>query len=859
VSAISFNQDNSDKVGQSTTPGADTFQDVHILLTGLPADRTINLVDVWPYGYGHDQYAAPGLPANFPGLDSTLWRAALIQVPGSTTADLYVPSDRGDSNNHYDIAITFDDDTHGYATSYGISDDPTLKVLTPAAVSLGQDNHDCVGKSNTTVGDTIQDVHIQLRGLRSDLGISLVDVWPYNNGHCQYAAPGLPADFPGLNSGVWRAALVRSPGSTTADLYVPSNAVETNNHYDITVVYSDGTQVHPTAWGVSDDPTLHVGSAPSSIMALSLNQDNSDAVSNRGGLVADTNQDVHIVLSGLPANRTVSLVHVAPYGYGEYEFAVPGLPADFPLLKPSAWPAALIRSSSTTADLYVPSVCSETNNHYDLVVVLDDRTQIPVEVWGISDDPTLKVLTPAAVSLGQDNHDSVGQSTTTAGDGFQDVHVQLHGLRSDLGVSLVDVWPSGYGHYQYAMSGLPADFPLLNAGVWRAALVRSPGSTTADVYVPSFSAETNNHYDITVVYSDRTQVHLTAWGVSDDPSLRMTSIGIDAGDGDAGSFAADGYFSGGSTYSTTSVVDTTGVVNPAPQQVYQTERYDGIGFSYTVPHLVPGAPYTVRLHFDEIFFGAPNGGSGGAGSRKFDVTINGTKVLTDFDIFATAGGANKAVVEEFNAVADANRQITIRFDNKTGGAKVNGIEVVAVDPTQIRSVDLSGYFNQNGISADNNASISNIDGCGYSYPTGELGTTISWNGSTFTIGGPGRNDVVKATGQTIALPPGMYRALCFLGTGVTGAQQVTFTINYVDGTHVTVNQTLSDWFAETANVAGESLAKTVRYVNSPSGPASLGSFNLYGYTLSLDPTRTIASITLPDDSKVKLLALNLLP
>ena len=35
----------------------------------------------------------------------------------------------------------------------------------------------------------------------------------------------------------------------------------------------------------------------------------------------------------------------------------------------------------------------------------------------------------------------------------------------------------------------------------------------------------------------------------------------------------DAYYSGGNTYSTTASIDTSAVSNPAPQAVYQTERF----------------------------------------------------------------------------------------------------------------------------------------------------------------------------------------------------------------------------------------------------------------------------------------------
>src|SRR5512140_665289 len=109
--------------------------------------------------------------------------------------------------------------------------------------------------------------------------------------------------------------------------------------------------------------------------------------------------------------------------------------------------------------------------------------------------------------------------------------------------------------------------------------------------------------------------------------LATQALAIDAGGGAAGSFVADTDFSGGTSYSNTDPITTSGVSNPAPQAVYQSERYGN--FSYTIPNLTAGANYTVRLHFAEIFWNS-------AGQRVFNVSINGTPVLSNVDIFAAA-------------------------------------------------------------------------------------------------------------------------------------------------------------------------------------------------------------------------------
>lgn len=138
-----------------------------------------------------------------------------------------------------------------------------------------------------------------------------------------------------------------------------------------------------------------------------------------------------------------------------------------------------------------------------------------------------------------------------------------------------------------------------------------------------------------------------------------------AGGGDA-SFAADEDFTGGGTDTSTNTINTAGITNAAPMAVYQSERA-GV-FTYTVPGLTPGTQYTVLLHFAEFYWTA-------AGQRVFNVAINGTTVLNNFDIYATAG-ANTGVVEKFTATANSSGQIVIAY---TAGSadqpKSSGIEI----------------------------------------------------------------------------------------------------------------------------------------------------------------------------------------
>ena len=146
-------------------------------------------------------------------------------------------------------------------------------------------------------------------------------------------------------------------------------------------------------------------------------------------------------------------------------------------------------------------------------------------------------------------------------------------------------------------------------------------------------------------------------------------LAISAGGPAAGSYVADEDFNGGGASGTGATINISGVTNPAPQSVYQHQRV-GNNFSYTLPGLTAGASYTVRLHFDEFYWTK-------AGQRVFNVSINGTQVLSNFDIIATAGGQDIAIVEPFTATANAQGQIVLQFTTITDNAVINGIEVVA--------------------------------------------------------------------------------------------------------------------------------------------------------------------------------------
>jgi hypothetical protein len=205
---------------------------------------------------------------------------------------------------------------------------------------------------------------------------------------------------------------------------------------------------------------------------------------------------------------------------------------------------------------------------------------------------------------------------------------------------------------------------------------------------PGFTPSASNQIASAIFatsFSDTTTVASTAYnyvveattlGGASGPSnqasvttpVGLAAFAINSGGAAAGSFVADVDFNGGGAAASGNVIDTSAVTNPAPQAVYQTERFGT--FTYTIPGFNPGAPYTVRLHFAEFFWSM-------AGQRVFNVVLNGTQVLTNFDIIAAAGAKNKAIVEQFTSNANSSGQFVIQYVTVTDNAKASGIEITS--------------------------------------------------------------------------------------------------------------------------------------------------------------------------------------
>ena len=173
-------------------------------------------------------------------------------------------------------------------------------------------------------------------------------------------------------------------------------------------------------------------------------------------------------------------------------------------------------------------------------------------------------------------------------------------------------------------------------------------------------------------------------------------------------------------------------------------------------------------------------------------------------------------------------------------------------------VNLSSAWNETGIYPTGATyTTGGLDGLGYSYSSNLLGPSRVLNGVAFQFGPVGAPDAVYAAGQTIPLPPGKFRALQLLATGVSGEQSAQpLLVTYTDGSTSQFSQSFSDWYTPSFN-PNESEAVAMAYRNAAGGTQDNAQINLYGYTLLLNASKIVRSLTLPSNRDVVLLAATL--
>lgn len=174
-------------------------------------------------------------------------------------------------------------------------------------------------------------------------------------------------------------------------------------------------------------------------------------------------------------------------------------------------------------------------------------------------------------------------------------------------------------------------------------------------------------------------------------------------------------------------------------------------------------------------------------------------------------------------------------------------------------VSLSSVANAYGIYTDATTfSTGGFDGGGSAYSAAQLGSTVTFSGVSYALGAPNQLDVVRGgNSSVIPLSAGNFSSLKFLAAGVNGNQPSQgFTVTYTDGTTASFTQSVSDWYTP-QNYPGEAIAVKTAYRNLSNGSRDSRSFDLFQYSFPLNVTKTVKSLSLPNNGNVLVVAVTL--
>ena len=149
-------------------------------------------------------------------------------------------------------------------------------------------------------------------------------------------------------------------------------------------------------------------------------------------------------------------------------------------------------------------------------------------------------------------------------------------------------------------------------------------------------------------------------------------------DAEGNVWTEDRYFAGGFV----TELPNQHIARTRNPELYLTAR-TGV-FSYKIP-LAPGT-YELRLHFAETTYSPASSLGGGENSRVFDVQLNGSPLLKQFDIVSDAG-ANTADVRVFRNISpSSDGYLHLDFTGSLALPIINAIEIVPGLPQRLRPI-----------------------------------------------------------------------------------------------------------------------------------------------------------------------------
>ena len=227
---------------------------------------------------------------------------------------------------------------------------------------------------------------------------------------------------------------------------------------------------------------------------------------------------------------------------------------------------------------------------------------------------------------------------------------------------------------------------------------------------------------------------------------------------------------------------------------------------------------------------------------------------------ASAAGTRAVTFTASSTATVGSFPITVRGVSGALTSSASFTLVVVVGSSGTSLVNLAPAYNLNamvldGVPFTGGGLDGGLNGSSTAYSANLIGVQQTIGGALFYFGPANAPDAVSA--KTVSLAPGRFSSISLLATGVNGSQVAQlFKVTYTDGTSSVFTQNLSDWFTPQA-FSGETKAITTLYRDNGQGQRDNRTFYLYEYKFVLNATKTAATITLPNNRNVVVLAATL--
>ena len=194
-----------------------------------------------------------------------------------------------------------------------------------------------------------------------------------------------------------------------------------------------------------------------------------------------------------------------------------------------------------------------------------------------------------------------------------------------------------------------------------------------------------------------------------------------------------------------------------------------------------------------------------------------------------------------------------------GGSLRAGNETI----TAIDCLDISEICNNKGFAdLDSTDPALSFDGVGYSFFTGDLPASETWEiaGMKFHFPKPraDRFDNISCNGQEIPITPGVYSAIMLLGTAGFGSFSEYIKLKFAGGGEAKITVEFTDWWLPSSNF-GETVAWSGRSCKiGPKGvEVSKHKVFLYAESQPVPGTSPLVGIQLPDCPNLRIFAISL--